>query len=63
MKVEYTVGAFLAELDVVTHTLPERTKENLTQDVKIKNMKNASVRIRRKTEQTTKKKFKTTDNQ
>jgi hypothetical protein len=63
MKVEYTVGAFLAELDIVTHMIPDVPKNNLTPEVRIKNMKNASVRIQRKTENTTKKKFKSLDNQ
>lgn len=63
MKVEYTVGAFLAEMDIVTHMIPDKTKEVVSPDVRIKNMKNASVRIRRKTENTTKKKFKSLDNQ
>jgi len=63
MKVEYTVGAFLTETDIVTHTIPEVSVDNNHFNEKINNMKNVSVRIRRKTEQTTKKKMKPADNQ
>ncbi len=61
--VEYTIGAFLTEMDIVKHTLPEVPIEHLTTDMKIKNMKNAFVHFDRKTEQTTKKRFKSPDNQ
>jgi len=63
MKVEYIVGAFLTETDIVTHTIPEFSVDNNYFNERISNMKNVSVRIRRKTEQTTKKKMKPADNQ
>jgi len=63
MKVEYVVGAFLTETDIVTHTIPEMSHQNNYFNERINNMKNVSVRIRRKTEQTTKKKIKPIENQ
>ena len=59
MEVEYIVGVFLTETDIVTHAIPETIISNEHHsDEKINNTKNVSAVIRRKTEQTTKKKNK-----
>ena len=63
MKVDYIVGAFLSELDTVSHNLPEKSIENNTEDKIYPQVHLHPPIIKRKTEDTTKSKIKSTDNQ
>lgn len=57
-KVEYLVGAFLAEFEYVTHEIPVTTikKRNTKKYSKIE--RSSSPKLKRKTEHTTKKRNK-----
>jgi len=63
MKVEYIVGSFLAETEIATHIIPEFPTIWLQGGENIKYDSTLSVKFQRKTDNTTKMKIKSTDNQ
>ena len=63
MKVEYIVGSFLAETEIATHIIPETPVVHLIGNDSIKYTSDKTAHMTRKTENTTKGKFKVTENQ
>jgi len=57
-KVEYLIGAFLTEFDVITHELPEERIKKPKTKKSTYQAKPTETKLKRKTEHTTKKKNK-----